>query len=81
MDLEMPGMGGIAAVRRIRDLPADAGRVPVIAITAYAREEDRRTALEAGMDAYLVKPVVVPQLYGLVARLVAGRGSGGAAGR
>lgn len=70
LDLQMPGMGGIAAVRRIRELSGEPARVPVIAVTAHAREEDRQRALRAGMDAYLAKPLVVSDFYTLVARLL-----------
>ena len=70
MDLQMPGTGGIAAVTAIRELEGPVGRVPVVALTAYAREADRRMALEAGMDAYLPKPIVVAEFYALLQRLL-----------
>lgn len=57
-DLAMPGEDGFAFVRRIRALPdAEIARVPTIALTAYARREDRARALAAGFDQYLAKPV------------------------
>jgi CheY-like chemotaxis protein len=73
MDLQMPGMGGIAAMRRLRALESDAGAVPVIALTAYARSADRKRALDAGMDAYLAKPVVVAEFYDLLRQLLPDR--------
>lgn len=70
MDLQMPGMGGITAMRRLRALGGAAGAVPVVALTAYARDADRRRAMEAGMDAYLAKPIVVTELYDVLRRLL-----------
>lgn len=70
MDLQMPGMGGIAALRRIRALGGAAGAVPVVALTAYAGNADRRKALEAGMDGYLAKPIIVGEFYQLLHRLL-----------
>jgi CheY-like chemotaxis protein len=76
MDLQMPGMGGIAAMRRLRALSAAARAVPVVALTAYARSADRKLALDAGMDAYLAKPIVVAELYDLLRRLLPEGGNG-----
>jgi len=55
MDLHLPGMDGLEATRRIRALEG-AGNVPVIALTANAGSEDRDACLDAGMDAFVVKP-------------------------
>lgn len=55
MDLHLPGMDGLEATRRIRVLEG-AGNVPVIALTANASNEDRDACIEAGMDAFVVKP-------------------------
>jgi CheY-like chemotaxis protein len=57
MDVTLPGMDGFEVTRRIRALGGDKGRLPVIGISARAREADETRAREAGMDAYLVKPV------------------------
>ncbi|MDH3666582.1 MAG: response regulator [Paracoccaceae bacterium] len=70
LDLQMPGMGGIAAIRQIRAMPGPAGAVKAIALTAYAGAADRRHALAEGMDAYLAKPVVVDAFYDLVGKLL-----------
>jgi len=60
MDCQMPVMDGHTATRHIRALEStDArGRVPIIAVTAHAMDTDRRSALDAGMDRYLTKPVL-----------------------
>ena len=57
-DIGMPGEDGFALIRQARALPADAnGRTPAIALTAYARSEDRDRVLDAGFDAHVAKPV------------------------
>ena len=54
----MPGANGYELIRCVRALPAEAGgRMPAIALTAFARAEDRQRAIAAGFDAHLVKPV------------------------
>jgi CheY-like chemotaxis protein len=57
MDVMLPGMDGFEVTRRIRALGGDKGAVPVIGISARAREDDESKARAAGMNAYLVKPV------------------------
>ena len=54
----MPVMNGHEAARAIRTLPRkDAGRIPIIAMTANAFAEDEKAALDAGMDAHVAKPL------------------------
>jgi signal transduction histidine kinase/ActR/RegA family two-component response regulator len=55
MDIQMPGMDGIEATRRIRDL--DGPRLPIIALTANAGERDAQRYYAAGMDAVVCKPI------------------------
>jgi CheY-like chemotaxis protein/anti-sigma regulatory factor (Ser/Thr protein kinase) len=56
-DIGMPGQDGIAMIREIRRLPPErGGRVPAIALSAYARAEDRSTALRAGFSDFVAKP-------------------------
>ncbi|MCP5278744.1 MAG: PAS domain-containing protein [Thiobacillus sp.] len=57
MDMQMPGMDGLEATRRIRHLPAPSGQVPIIALTANAYPDDEARCLEAGMDGYVAKPI------------------------
>ncbi|MBV9657900.1 MAG: response regulator [Verrucomicrobia bacterium] len=72
-DIGMPGEDGYALIRWVRSLaPEEGGKVPALAVTAYARAEDRARATEAGFHLHLAKPVEPPELLRLVARL-AGR--------
>ncbi|GHU79092.1 hypothetical protein FACS1894191_1110 [Clostridia bacterium] len=58
MDLLMPNMNGHDATRTLRSLPReDARRVPIVALSANAYQEDVEQALEAGMDGHLAKPI------------------------
>ena len=63
MDVQMPIMNGYEATRHIRALPrADAKTVPIIAMTANSFAEDVRTALEAGMNSHVAKPIDIVRL-------------------
>lgn len=57
MDLQMPGMDGLEATRRIRALPRPRGTVPVFALTASALPEQVEQCRDAGMDGHLAKPI------------------------
>jgi two-component system, cell cycle response regulator DivK len=58
MDIQLPGISGISAFRQIRDDPATAA-IPVIAVTASAMTQDRKTIMAAGFDGYQSKPLNV----------------------
>ena len=71
MDVRMPVMDGLAATRAIRALDRpDAQRIPIVAMTANAFEDDVRRSLEAGMNAHLTKPVEPEKLYYTLCTLV-----------
>ena len=64
MDIMMPEMDGLEATRRIRKLPdPEKAAVPVVALSANVQEMERKTAAEAGMDAFVEKPIFVDQLF------------------
>lgn len=71
VDISIPGVDGWETTRRLKD-GAATRRVPVIAVTGHALDEDRQRALEAGCDAYLVKPVPPQRLVDEVRRLTSG---------
>ncbi len=74
MDIMMPEMDGLAATRAIRALDRpDAGRIPIIAMTANAFAEDVRKCLDAGMDAHLAKPLDMEKVEREICRRVEGR--------
>lgn len=72
-DIGMPGEDGYALLRQVRAWQAERGvRIPVVALTAYAREEERKQALLAGFQLHLSKPINPAELIAVVANL-AGR--------
>src|SRR6185436_17292241 len=71
-DVEMPGADGYALIRRVRALEAErggGGRLPAVALTAYARVEDRTRALAAGFQRYVSKPLEPAELLAVLASL------------
>ena len=61
MDIQLPGIDGYEATRRIRKIPALA-KVPIIAVTSYALSGDEAKTREAGCDGYVAKPYSPRQL-------------------
>ncbi len=72
MDLQMPGIDGIEAARRIRQREQAQGlpRLPIIALSASVLEEDQGMALAAGMDGFAHKPLDRPRLFAEIARVL-----------
>ena len=63
MDVQMPVMNGYEATRQIRALDdPDLAGITILAMTANAFDEDRKEALECGMDGFLSKPIVIEEL-------------------
>src|SRR5579863_8500072 len=72
MDMQMPVMDGVEAVQKIRESELGSGqRIPVVAMTANAFEEDKRKCFEAGMDGYVVKPVSAESIRAEFGRVLA----------
>ncbi|WP_428565579.1 MAG: response regulator [Solidesulfovibrio sp. DCME] len=78
MDIQMPVMDGLTAVSHIRngEVPGVNRRLPVVALTAYALEGDRKRFLAAGMDEFVTKPCDMDQLLRAVAKVVGVRPAG-----
>lgn len=72
MDLNLPGMDGFEATRLLKSNPITA-TIPVIALTAMARQEDEQNALAAGCDAYIAKHVRYELLFTAIDTLLAKR--------
>ena len=67
MDVHMPVMDGLDATRAIRALDGEAGRVPIIALTANVQPEQVQRCREAGMDDHVGKPIQVAELLRVIA--------------
>lgn len=67
MDVELPELDGIAATLAIREREKDTGNhLPIVAMTAHAMKGDKERCLEAGMDAYIAKPINAPELFEII---------------
>jgi CheY-like chemotaxis protein len=69
MDIQMPEMDGLTAIRRLRAMPAFAA-TPIVALTALAMPGDRERCLEAGANEYVGKPIRLRQLAALIQELL-----------
>ena len=71
MDVQMPRMNGYEATQKIR-LLADAkkAQIPIIAMTANAFDEDRKRALDAGMDGFITKPFRVDEMMKVIGKVM-----------
>ena len=71
MDLQLPGIDGMEALRRLRESSRTAD-IPVVAVTAQAMKQDRERALDAGFNGYLEKPITVRAFPDQVRRFLSG---------
>jgi two-component system cell cycle response regulator DivK len=71
LDMHLPGLDGFTLASRIKSLYGDA--VIVIAVTALAMEADRQRALASGCDAFITKPISVPDFRATIEALLEGR--------
>jgi two-component system cell cycle response regulator DivK len=74
MDIQLPGIDGITALKQLRAEPKTKS-IPVIAITASAMTHNRKTMLAEGFDGYQTKPISVKDFLGEVERVLGGRKS------
>ena len=71
MDLQLPGIDGLEALRQLRQSPRTAN-VPVVAVTAQAMKQDRERVLDAGFNGYIEKPISVRAFPDQVRRFLSG---------
>ena len=72
MDIQLPGIDGIEALRRLRANPETA-KIPAVAVTASVMQQDRKHIMEAGFDGYLGKPISLKELLETVRRMLESR--------
>jgi CheY-like chemotaxis protein len=73
MDLRMPGMDGLTAIKAIRSRPDDKAEVPIIVITADSTADLHATCKDAGADGFLLKPIVMEDLFAAMAATLTAR--------
>jgi two-component system cell cycle response regulator DivK len=69
MDIQLPGMSGIEALKALRANPATAA-IPVVAITASVMQQDRQQIMSAGFDGFIEKPINLKALFDTVKKSV-----------
>ena len=72
MDIQLPGIDGIEALRRLRANPETA-KISAVAVTASVMQQDRKHIMEAGFDGYLGKPIGLKELLETVRRMLESR--------
>lgn len=75
MDINLPGLDGLAATRRIREMES-LREVPVVAVSALSTEGFQRAAYDVGIEGYLTKPIDLDRMHQLIARLLSPGESG-----
>ncbi len=74
-DIGMPDIDGYAFIRKLRSMKSRVSKVPAIALTAYAGEQDRKLTLEAGFNTHIPKPIALTELVRVIGKLVGERGA------
>jgi CheY-like chemotaxis protein len=69
-DIAMPDEDGFGLLRRVREFENGQTLTPAVAVTAYARTEDKERAVAAGFEAHVSKPMSSSELLGVIVRLV-----------
>jgi len=70
MDIQLPGMNGIEALKVLRGKP-DTAAIPIVAVTASVMQQDRTLITEAGFDGYISKPINIKEFLESVGRALA----------
>ena len=70
MDIQMPRMNGYQATEVIRNLSDERADIPIVAMTANAFEEDRKAAVDAGMNGHVAKPIEIGKLMKTLAGIL-----------
>lgn len=74
MDIQLPGMNGIEALKTLRAEPATAG-VPIVALTASVMQSDRQEIMGAGFDGFIEKPITVRGFLDVVEEVLRSKGA------
>jgi PAS domain S-box-containing protein len=69
-DIGMPEVDGYTLMRKMRSMRSPARKLPAIALTAYAGEEDRKLAAQAGFDAHIPKPITLTELVRIIGKVI-----------
>ena len=69
MDINLPGMNGYEALKKLKEMPLLAD-IPVVALTANAMKGDREHGMAAGFTDYLIKPLDIPNLIAVLSKLL-----------
>ena len=72
-DIGMPDLDGFAFIRKLRSLKSPVSKVPAIALTAYAGENDCRLSIEAGFNTHIPKPITLTELVRVISKLIGDR--------
>jgi len=75
MDLRMPGMDGLTAIRKIRERGDEKAALPIIVVTADTAPDIRANCIAGGADDFIMKPVAMAALFDVIARTMMAKGS------